>query len=286
MPNDDTILVLGATGKQGGAVASELLNHGYRVRAMTRKPNSESARRLARQGATVVTGDLNDDRAVEQVMRGAWGVFSVQNTWEAGVAREEEQGKRVAHAAKKLGVRHLVYSSVASADRNTGIAHFDNKWRVEEEIRALDLPSYTIIRPVFFMDNFLSPWFKPGIDKGRLMIGIKPDTILQMIAVADIGKYGCWAFTHHRELNRRAIDIAGYATTMPDAARTLSVGTATHVEFVPVPVDEVCKFNEDFAVMLEWFDAEGYSADIEACAAESDIQPTTLAEWVSRVSWL
>ncbi len=286
MPNDRTILVLGATGKQGGAVAGELLNRGYRVRAMTRKPDSEAARKLARQGATVVAGDLNDTRAVEQVMRGAWGVFSVQNTWEAGAAREEEQGKRVAHLAKKLGVQHLVYSSVASADRNTGIPHFDNKWRVEEEIRSLDLPSYTIIRPVFFMDNFLSPWFKPGIDNGRLMVGIKPDTILQMIAVADIGKYGCWAFTHHEALNRRAMDIAGYATTMPDAARTLSVVTATHVEFVPVPIEEVRKFNEDFAVMLEWFDAVGYGADIEACAAESGIQPTTLAEWVSRGSWL
>ncbi len=285
MPNDRTILVVGATGKQGGAVASELLNRGYRVRAMTRKPNSGAARRLATQGAAVVAGDMNDTRAVEQAMRGVWGVFSVQNTWEAGVAREEEQGKRVAHAAKKLGVQHFVYSSVASADRNTDIAHFDNKWRVEEEIRSLDLPSYTIIRPVFFMDNFLSPWFKPGIDKGKLMIGIKPDTILQMIAVADIGKYGCWAFTHHEKLNRRAIDIAGYATTMPDAARTLSHVTGAHVEFVPVPIADVRKFNEDFAVMLEWFDAVGYRADIEACAAESRIQPTTLAEWVSRVSW-
>lgn len=285
MPNDNPILVLGATGRQGGAVAGELLKHGYRVRALTRKPNSEAARKLARRGAVVVAGDLDDARSVELAMRGAWGVFSVQNTWEAGIVREEAQGKRVAQLAKRLGVKHFVYSSVASAGRTTGIPHFENKWRVEEEIRALELPSYTIIRPVFFMDNFVSPWFKPGIDQGKLMIAIKPDTILQMIAVSDIGRYGCWAFTHYGALNRRAIDIAGYATTMPDAARTLSVATGTAVEFVPVPIEEVRRFNEDFAVMLEWLDAVGYSADIEGCAAESGIQPTTLAEWASRVRW-
>lgn len=286
MPDDNTILVIGATGRQGGAVADELLNHGYRVRVLTRKPASAAARKLAARGAMLVGGDLDDTASVEKAMDGAWGVFSVQNTWEAGVAREEEQGKRVAQLAKVLGVQHLVYSSVASADRNTGIPHFDNKWRVEEAIRALELPSYTIIRPVFFMDNFLSPWFRPGIEAGRLMIGIKPDTILQMIAVADIGRYACWAFTHHDSLNRRALDIAGYATTMPDAARTLSFATATPVEYVPVPIDEVRKFNEDFAVMLEWFDTVGYSADIEACAAESGIQPTTLAEWAAKAQWL
>jgi len=285
MPNDNTILVLGATGRQGGAVAGELLAHGFRVRAMTRKPNSDAARRLAKRGATVVRGDLNDNRSVEQAMRGAWGVFSVQNTWEAGVVREEEQGKRVARLAKTLGVQHLVYSSVASADRNTGIPHFDNKWRVEEEIRSLDLPSYTIIRPVFFMDNFLSPWFKPGIDKGKLLIGIKPDTILQMIAVEDIGKYGCWAFAQSESLDRRAIDIAGYATTLPDVAQILSVVTATAVEFVPVPIEEVRKFNEDLAIMLEWFDRVGYNADIEGCAAESGIEPATLAQWASKARW-
>jgi uncharacterized protein YbjT (DUF2867 family) len=285
MPGDNTILVLGATGQQGGAVANELLNHGYKVRALTRKPQGDAAQTLAKRGAAVVAGDLNDASSVEQAMRGVWGVFSVQNTWEAGVEREEEQGKRVAHLVKKLGVQHLVYSSVGSANRKTGIPHFDNKWRVEEEIRSLGLPSFTIVRPVFFMDNFVSPWFKPGIEQGKLLIGIKPDTVLQMIAVEDIGKYGRWAFTHHASLNRKAIDVAGDAKTMPEVARIISSVTAVPVEYVHVPIEEVRKFNEDFAIMLEWFDRVGYNADIKGRATEAGIKPTTLAEWAAKANW-
>jgi uncharacterized protein YbjT (DUF2867 family) len=198
----DVILVTGATGNQGSAVARELLSRGHKVRAMTRKPEGEAAKALAALGAEVVKGDLDDVASLERALDGAWGVFGVQNTWEAGVEGEETQGKRLAEVAKKKGVQHFVYSSVGSAHRKTGIPHFDNKWRVEEAIRGMGLPSYTILRPVFFMENWVSPWFKPAIDEGNVAIGIKPDTKLQMIAVKDIGQYGAIAFERHAELAR------------------------------------------------------------------------------------
>ncbi len=168
----------------------------------------------------------------------------MQNTWEAGVEKEEVQGKSFAKAARKAGVQHFVYSSVASAHRKTGIPHFDNKWRVEETIRSLGFPSYVILRPVFFMENFLSPWFKPGLDGGKLMMGVQPRTVLQMIAVEDIGKYGRWAFDNHQKLNGRAIDIAGDARTMPDTARIIGQAAGKSVEFVQVPIEEVRKFSD------------------------------------------
>ena len=89
-------------------------------------------------------------------------MFAVQNTWEAGVAGEEEQGKRIATLAREAGVQHFVYTSVGSADRKTGIPHFDNKYRVEDTIRGLGFPSHVILRPVFFMENLISPWFLNG----------------------------------------------------------------------------------------------------------------------------
>jgi uncharacterized protein YbjT (DUF2867 family) len=165
------ILVTGATGHQGGATARELLRKGHRVRAMTRKPEGEKARALAARGAEVVQGDLDDPGSVERALAGAWGAFAVQNTWEAGVEREEEQGKRFAELARKVGVRHFVYSSVGSAHRRTGIPHFDNKWRVEETVRRAGFPSYTILRPVFFMENLSSPWFLPALKEGSLQLG-------------------------------------------------------------------------------------------------------------------
>ncbi len=275
----DVILVTGATGNQGSAVARELLSRGHKVRAMTRKPDGEAAKALAALGAEVVQGDLDDAASLERAVDGAWGVFAVQNSWEAGIEGEENQGKRIAEVAKKKGVQHFVYSSVGSAHRKTGIPHFDNKWRVEERIRELGLPSYTILRPVFFMDNWVSPWFKPAIDEGNVAIGIKPETKLQMIAVKDIGQYGALAFEKHAELSGQAIDIAGDVKTGPEAAEILGRAAGKKLGFFSVPIEEVRKFSDDFALMLEWFDRVGYEADIEGNAKKYGIPPTSLEDW-------
>ncbi len=285
MTENENILVTGATGKQGGAVARELLARGYRVRAMTRHPEGDAAQELAQLGAQIVRGDFDDPASLVEAVKDVWGVFSVQNTWEAGVEKEEEQGKRFARICNNSGVPHFVYSSVGSADQNTGIPHFENKWRIEETVRSLDFPSYTIVRPVFFMENFLSPWFKPGLDEGKLTVGIKPTTVLQMIAIRDVGKYGAWAFDNHQALNRRAVDIAGDAHTMPETAQIIGVAAGRKIEFVPTPIEEVRKSSEDYAIMLEWFDAVGYNANIKKMSQESGIQPTTLADWAAMVDW-
>ncbi|HUK56843.1 MAG TPA: NmrA/HSCARG family protein [Nitrospiria bacterium] len=278
----DLILITGATGQQGGAVARELLSRGHKVRAMTRKPDGDAARALKKLGAEMIAGDLDAPKSLEAALTGAWGVFSVQNTWEAGVAKEEEQGKRLAEVARKKGVSHFVYTSVESAQRKTGIPHFDNKGRIEETVRRLGFPSYTILRPVFFMDNFLSPWFKPALDQGKLMIGLKPATRLQMIAVEDIGKFGARVFEEHEKMNRKEIDLAGDEKTMPETAVILGKATGKTVEFAQVPIAEIRKSSEDYALMLEWFDRVGYSADIPALAKAYGIRLTTLPEWAAK----
>lgn len=285
MNTEKLVLVTGATGRQGGAVARELLAAGWPVRAMTRHPESGAAAELRKLGATVVAGDLDDAVSVENALKGAWGLFSVQNTWEAGVVKEEEQGIRLTELAHKAGVQHLVYTSVASAYRQTGIPHFENKWRIEERIRSIGFPSHVILRPVFFMENFLSPSLLPLLEKGRLELGISPTTPLQMIAVNDIGQYGRWAFTNHAQLNRREIDLAGDSLTMPQSAAILGLAMGHKIEFVRTPIEQVRAFSEDWALMLEWFDGVGYNADIQRTAKESGIRPTLLAEWVSTVEW-
>jgi uncharacterized protein YbjT (DUF2867 family) len=279
------ILITGATGHQGGATARELLAKGHKVRAFTRHPDSPAALALAKLGAEIAQGDLDDGTSIERALAGAWGAYAVQNTWEAGVEKEEEQGKRFAQLAKKAGVRHLVYASVASAQRKTGIPHFENKWRVEETIRGLGFPSYTIIRPVFFMENLASPFFLPAIQQGHLAVAIQPTTTLQMIAVSDIGKYGALAFERHAELNGKALDIAGDQLTMPETAKILSRASGREITFVPVPIEEVRKFSTDYAAMLEWFDRVGYDVDIPAMAKAHGIAPVPFAAWAGRIKW-
>src|SRR6202795_2769256 len=108
MKTDRTILITGVTGNQGGAVANALTGTGFHLRGLTRKPDSERAAALARQGVDIVKGDLDDEATLRRALVGAWGVFSVQNSLEAGVEREEAQGKRLAALAREAGVEHYV----------------------------------------------------------------------------------------------------------------------------------------------------------------------------------
>jgi uncharacterized protein YbjT (DUF2867 family) len=273
-----TILITGITGKQGGAVARSLKGSGFTLRGMTRKPDSDQAQAFARDGVEIVPGDLDDESSLRKALAGAWGVFAVQNTWEAGVEKEEEQGKRQARLASDAGVQHYVYSSVGSAHLSTGIPHFENKWRIEEVVRGLNFPSHVVLRPVFFMDNLLSPGTLNG---NTLALGVKPDTQLQMIAVADIGRYGARAFTDAEAMNGRAIDLAGDKVTLPEAAAVLSKALGREITFASVPLDQVRQFSDDAAIMYDWFNRIGYSADIPALEREFGFKPTTLPEWAS-----
>lgn len=285
MKDEKSILVTGATGRQGGAVARELLARRYRVRAMTRHPDGERARELADLKAEIMQGDFDDPDSLARAVDGVWGVFSVQDAWEAGAEREEEQGIRLAELSREAGVSHFVYSSVASADRSTGIPHFESKWHIEEAVRRLDFPSHTVIRPVFFMENFLSPSMRAGLEEGKLIMPIQPTTVLQMIAVEDIGQFGAWAFENHRKLNGQAIDVAGDERTMPEVARIIAAAANREIEFVQVPMEEIRKSSEDAALMYEWFDAVGYDVAISALVRKSGVRPRTLAEWASEVEW-
>jgi uncharacterized protein YbjT (DUF2867 family) len=280
-----TILVTGATGHQGGAVARALRARGHEVRALTRKPDGESARALAAKGAEVVRGDLDDAASLEKALAGAWGVFAVQNTWEAGVDGEEQQGKRLAELARRAGVQHYVYTSVGSAHRRTGIPHFENKWRIEQTVRKLAFPSYAILRPAFFMENFQSAWFKPGLDEGKLMVPVRADTPVQMIAVDDIGAYGRLVFEQAEHFNGRELDIAGDELAMTEAARVLGGAMGRKIEFVPVPVEEVRKGNADAAIMYEWFDRVGYDVHIRSRSRECVIPATSLEAWAAKARW-
>jgi uncharacterized protein YbjT (DUF2867 family) len=280
MTKDRTILITGVTGHQGGAVAHALHGAGFHLRGLTRKPDSERAAALKRQGVDVVQGDLDDEASLRRALSGAWGVFGVQNTWEAGVEREEAQGKRLATLARETGVEHFVYSSVGSAHKKTGVPHFDNKWRIEETVRGLRFPSHVILRPVFFMENLVAPYSLQG---STLASALGPGTKLQMIAVNDIGWFGARAFTDAAALNRREIDLAGDVRTMPAAAEILAEALGRPITFAQTPIEQVRQYSEDTALMLEWFERVGYSADIAGLEREFGRTLTKLPDWAAKI---
>jgi uncharacterized protein YbjT (DUF2867 family) len=279
MTSDRTILITGVTGNQGGAVAQALQNSGFHLRGLTRTPDGERAAALVRQGVDVVKGDLDDAATLRRALTGAWGVFAVQNSLEAGVEREEAQGKRLAKLARESGVEHFVYTSVGSAHKRTGIPHFDNKWRIEDTVRGLCFPSHVILRPVFFMENLLAPYSLQG---STLAWALGPGTRLQMIAVDDIGWFGARAFADAEALNRREIDLAGDVRTMPETAEVLTEALGRPIAFAQTPIEQVRQYSKDTAVMLEWFDRVGYSADIAGLEREFGRELTKLPDWARR----
>jgi uncharacterized protein YbjT (DUF2867 family) len=148
------VLVTGATGRQGGATLRRLAEKGgFSLRGLTRKPESPAAEALRSLGVEMVRGDLDDAVSLAGALEGVWGVFGVQNSWKAGVVGEEQQGKRLLALARAAQVEHFVYSSVSSANRATGVPHFESKARIEDALRAAAFPFHTIVRPTYFMEN-------------------------------------------------------------------------------------------------------------------------------------
>ena len=276
------ILVCGATGSQGGAVARRLLDGGFRVRALTRDPQKPEAQALADKGAEVVQGDMDDRSSIDRVLEGAYGVFSVQNFWETGYDREVRQGKTVADAAKAAGVDHLVYSSVGSAHRQTGIPHFESKREIEEHVRRIGLP-YTILRPVFFMQNW--EWMREMILGGTLAQPLDPDRPFQHVAVEDVGAFAAIAFENPERWIGREVNLAGDEQTMPEIADTFGRVIGREVSYYQVPWDQFEEqMGEESAVMYRWFNDVGYEADIASLRQEYP-ELTTFERYLRSHGW-
>lgn len=255
------ILVLGATGRQGSAVARHLLRRGWPVRALVRNPESPAAKDLNNRGVQLVRGDFEDRDSLLAAMNRAYGVFSVQNVWEHGPPGEIRQGTNIAEAAHGAGISHFIYSSVGSANRDTGVPHFESKAHLEERIKLLELP-YTILRPVFFMENW-EQIARQSLREGRIMQPLDPEKPLQQIAVDDIGAFVASAFEHPDDWIAHELDLAGDERTMPQVAETFSRVLNRRVEYVQITMDQFRRAaGDDMALMYEWFNIAGYQANI------------------------
>lgn len=233
MTAQKTIFVTGATGNQGGAVARNLVKNGFLVKALTRNPNSARAKALQDLGVELITGDLDDPESFRKHLSKAYGIFSVQ-TFERGTKKEIEQGKRLADLAEKAGTRHFIYSSVAGADKGTGIPHFESKNIIENYIKDLDLP-YTILRPVSLYENFLIPQVRNGILKGKLVQPTRRQVVLQYLASEDVGKAALKAFQDPERYINKTITLASEALSTEEVANIFSTELASPVKYSKLP---------------------------------------------------
>jgi uncharacterized protein YbjT (DUF2867 family) len=277
------ILVTGATGQQGGIVARYLLQQGEKVRALTRHPDKADA--LKKLGAEVATGDLTDPDSLKPALRGIRKVFLVTTPFEAGLETEVRQGINMIDTAKEAGVAQLVFTSVGSANKHTGIPHFETKWQIEQHLKETGVPS-TILRPVFFMENFTAPWMLPAIQQGKVALPLASDRTLQMIALDDIGAFGAAALTRPKEFIGQEIDLAGDALTLPEALGLLAREIGKPIQYEQLPIDQAEKrFGPDAAIMYRWLNEVGYSVDIPALEKRWAIPMTKFSELVTTESY-
>lgn len=278
------VLVAGATGNQGNAVTRALLDSGHRVRAMTRSPDGAAVAGLKALGAEIVAGSYDDPGSLANAAAGVDSIFAVTTPYE-GVDKEILHGKAIADAANAAGVGHLVYSSVASADRRTGIPHFDSKAEVEAHVAALGVP-WTVVAPAYFYDNILFPWNIADMKQGRFRQALPADRTLQQIAVRDIGRFSALVLERRDPFLGRRIDIAGDELTGRDMAAAMSQASGRPVEYAEQPLDEVRAQSDDMAAMYQWFDEVGYSVDIAGLRRDyPEIGWMTFRQWATARDW-
>ena len=280
-----TVLVLGATGQQGGAVAAALRESGWCVRALVRDPGGESAVELSSKGIDVVRGDLDDPASIRAAMVGVHGVFSVQPSSGQGVAygvtdeQEIRWGKGIADAAAVAGVGHLVYSSVSAVGNGpTGIGHFDSKLAIERHIAGLDLRS-TIVRPATFMELLMLPGM--GLDRGCLNFFMRPDRSAQFIAVRDIGTIVAAVFAAPDRFAGRTIEIAGDEMTGAQLGDSLSHASGEPIAYLRFP-DDMLEGDAFLGRLVALFDDGRLAGKADICALREEFDGLTrFGDWLS-----
>jgi len=284
MATKRTVLVIGATGQQGGAVANALIARGHQVVAGTRNVDSPAAKQLANQGADILKMDITEG-SLADAMKNVDSVFAMTTPFENGTEAEIKQGIAIADGAKEAGVGHLVFSSVAGADRPTGIPHFDSKHKVEKYIAKLGIP-YTICGPVFFMENHFAPWSLPSLKAGKLQIAMPGDRSLQQVSVTNIGTF-CATMVEMRErVFGKRIDIAGDDLSGEESAAILSKVSGRPIVYESLAPEMLRKDSEDMYLMFKWINDVGFSSDIDGLGRDySEVGWQTLEDWAKEQDW-
>lgn len=229
------VLVVGATGRQGGATARALLAAGTPVRALVRNPSTARARAVEAMGAELVTGDLDDRDSVRRAAAGVRAVFSVQMPDMGGRGFEGEvaQAGNLIDGARAAGVPQFVHTSVSGAGQHVSWVkgpwawmepYYSAKAGIQDRVREAGFTHWTLIKPGFFMENFhprAQIMFPRGVEGGLVSL-LKPATRLSLIAVGDIGTAAAAAIAAPQRFDRIELELAGDVLTMTDIAAVLS----------------------------------------------------------------
>lgn len=256
IPTEDrTIAVVGATGRQGGQVARCLLEQGWRVRALTRNPQSKKAAALQAAGAEVVQADLDDPASLEAAFAGVYGVYHMQPGL-GNKAVEVPQGRNAAEAARKAGIRHLVYGSAGPGQEKTGIQQWDAKIDVKQIITELGIP-LTVLRPMAFMELMTDPAYYPQSSTWYTMTNLTgTERKIPWLSVQDLGFIAAKAFANPDKFIGTDLPLAADAQSLGELRQTYRDVRGKYPPRFPMPMFLMKKFvGQDILNMWSWLRA-------------------------------
>ncbi|KAL4923887.1 NmrA/HSCARG family protein [Aspergillus undulatus] len=235
-----TVFVCGASGTQGGAITTRLLdtNPNTRIHAIARDASSERNQALAAAGVTLFPGSFDDESSLRTAMIGCSGLFLNLMPNLADASQELAQAKRIISIAKEVGVQHVVYSS-GLIQGVEGRKYWDpssfvakivlSKRAVEDAVRAAGFKHYTILRPGNFMSNYIAPYIYsmyPGLaEKGEYSTAFTRNTIIPMVDPNDIGRFGAAAFADPDRFHGKEISLASQLMTLDEVLGSISKAT-------------------------------------------------------------
>lgn len=267
MKHDRVIAVLGATGRQGGAVARHVLADGWQVRALTRKPSSKASAALRKAGADVAQCDMADTDSLLRAFDGAYGVYSVQNPMLAGHDGELRQGKNVADAAKAAGVQHVVYGSAGPGVRGTGVDSWESKLIIADYLRELGVP-LTVLRPTAFMELMTDKDLYPSVAVWGLMPELAGDqTPVPWLAVDDLGAIAARTFAEPAGFVGTELPLAAEYRSITELRQAWTAEKGRKPRRFPMPLWLFERFvGKDLPTMWRWLASNRVSADPAATA--------------------
>jgi uncharacterized protein YbjT (DUF2867 family) len=260
------VLVVGSTGRQGGAVAAALLAAGHHVRAMTRNLAHPAANALRLRGARLAWADLDDERRVRDSLQGADAVFVIMAAAPGDAAAAVRRTLTLAELARQHDVGHAVFSLCAGPAGASG-----PPGEVEQYARAIRLP-HTFVRPAFIMESLLAPPLLARLRNGELALPVPHGTPVQQLALADFGRFVRVALERRADFLGRDIHVAGDELTPAAMAATLARVLGQPIRFAAAPPAaaaqspqspaagraDVARLRRDYP-LVDWHTLEGWA---------------------------